>query len=75
MNILNDKFEEVERFDDDNDNCVDSNLTPFHDKLDRVGFEQSFFLSIIGIAEVVGSTPTRSISSILVKYGIKLGLF
>jgi len=29
-----------------------------------VGFEQAFILLIIGIAEVVGSTPTRSILSI-----------
>ena len=27
-----------------------------------------------GVAEVVGSTPTRSISFILVKYGISLSL-
>jgi hypothetical protein len=32
-------------------------------------------LILVRIAEVVGSNPTRFISSILVNYGIKLSLF
>ena len=39
-----------------------------------VGFEQAFILSPVGIAEVVGSNPTRSIFINLVEYGIELSL-
>jgi hypothetical protein len=40
-----------------------------------VGFEQVFILSVVGIAEVVGSTPTQSIFINLGNYGIKLTSF